>query len=219
MSHCCFFFTCCHHFLSTTSSSLVITTTSSSLIMAFKNKKNGHSWWCQHWRQGYILTNSTIMSDTHAGLYSASGFTTQSDISPQIWHCCVAFPFGDAWHAPSTVMGWVEDFGSKMCLRPNKRMGEVELLRATMGKGLADVVASFEMVWRTYVGYGSELVKSFQTMSSNSLRVPTPNWELTKNWGWVTVGWHADGRTSKPQTVRFKQSPRHTDPWHLVAWA
>ena len=65
-------------------------------------------------------------------------------------------------------------FSSETCLGLNKGMGEVELLRATAGKGLADVAAGSEMVWRTYVGYGPEPVKSFQTMSSNSFKVPTP---------------------------------------------
>ena len=40
-------------------------------------------------------------------------------------------------------------FGGDACLGPNEGIGEVELFRATAGKGLEDVAASFEMDWRT----------------------------------------------------------------------
>ena len=45
------------------------------------------------------------------------------------------------------------------------------MLGAIAGKGLAEVAASFDMVCRTYVGYGPGPAKSLRTISSNSLSV------------------------------------------------
>ena len=42
--------------------------------------------------------------------------------------------------------------GGEACLGLKLGIGEVELLGAAAGKGLVEVVASFEMVWRTKVG-------------------------------------------------------------------
>ena len=40
-------------------------------------------------------------------------------------------------------------FGGEACLGPKEGMGEVELLGATAGKGLVEVAARLEIVWRT----------------------------------------------------------------------
>jgi hypothetical protein len=61
------------------------------------------------------------------------------------------------------------DFCGEALWGPNKGIGLILVLGAMMGKGLVDVAASFEIVCRTYVGYGPGLVKSLCTISSNSV--------------------------------------------------
>jgi hypothetical protein len=78
-------------------------------------------------------------------------------------------------YAPARWVGIDEgggvDFGGDAWGGPNDGMGLVLVLGATAGKGFVEVVASSEIVWRTYVGYGPRPAKSLCTMSSNSLSV------------------------------------------------
>jgi hypothetical protein len=60
------------------------------------------------------------------------------------------------------------DFGGEAWRGPKDGMGLVLVFGAMAGKELVD---DFDIVWRTYVGYGPEPAKSLRTISSNSLRV------------------------------------------------
>jgi len=63
------------------------------------------------------------------------------------------------------------DFGGEAWRGPNEGIGLVLVFGAIAGKGLVDVAASFEIVCRTYVGYGPGPAKSLRTISSNSVSV------------------------------------------------
>ena len=62
-------------------------------------------------------------------------------------------------------------FGSDAWRWPKDGIGLVLGLGAMVGKGLADVAANFDIIYRMYVGYGPGPAKSLRTISSNSFRV------------------------------------------------
>jgi hypothetical protein len=69
--------------------------------------------------------------------------------------------------------GWVLTGVAMLILAAT--LGEARMMGLVLdwvrGEGICEVAASFEIIWRTHIGYGPGPAKSLRTMSSNSLSV------------------------------------------------